>query len=643
MVHSVCQRFLRDPGEIEDAFQATFLVLARKASSIRRPEVLSSWLYGVACRIAARARSKVLRRRSVETSVPLLEDCTAVVSREVDHVGPVLDQELMRLPEKYRAPIVLCYLKEQTHDQAAAELRWPVGTVRSRLARGRELLRQRLVRRGYTPASAILLTGPGGMISSFQTSVAQPLIQATVAAASRSLRGAAIEAGPTLMLSSTSVSSVSGSASTLAQGVITTMALTHVKLAAASLTAVGLLAGGLGMSAWALVSPGAGRQAETRAPAASSSEKVATTQTNVDFFKTAVPGQVGYKKAVQGEVEFEKALPREVGPANASTGVEGRLADLERKIDLLLQRLNPPQFDDDAVPSSRLPSPAVVGEHPLSRQASPFVTHVGNQSDPLTQARQQASTTPESSSPGPAFPQPRAVVQPPPSLSAIGEPSQQNQPQLAQGQTPSQEPGRSAIELANVPQLPRTRPDLLESPQPQRTSLKEIEAQIQIARLHFERCKPLYAAASIGKEAYEAPLDQIRLLIARLEGIAEDFADQDSLLKVEMVKKHAELKLVEAQRVKTVQAVAEAKKLEERKMVSQSQVSKAEAEDTAALARIEVQRSELQDAELRMDHVRRRLEMIKRSVDEVLTAVPEIARERQPAPDAGTSLPQRRR
>jgi len=156
MVLSLFPRFFRDPRDIEDAFQATFLILARKAGSIRQREVLSSWLYGVAYRIAVRARSEVLKRRSVETGVHLLDDPADVESRDVDEIGPVLDQELSRLPEKYRAPIVLCYLKEQTHDQAAAELRWPVGTVRSRLARGRELLKERLTRRGCSPATAML-------------------------------------------------------------------------------------------------------------------------------------------------------------------------------------------------------------------------------------------------------------------------------------------------------------------------------------------------------------------------------------------------------------------------------------------------------------------------------------------------------
>jgi hypothetical protein len=191
------------------------------------------------------------------------------------------------------------------------------------------------------------------------------------------------------------------------------------------------------------------------------------------------------------------------------------------------------------------------------------------------------------------------------------------------------------VEVANFPRSTRRRPDPFEAPAPQRTSLKEIEAQIQIARQHFERIKALYASHAISKAEYEAPLDELRLLIARLEGMDDDLADDSLRLKVEIVKKQAQLTLAEAQRKTTADAVAWNKRMEERKMVGKSGVSKAEVDDTVALAQIEVQRSELQDAELRMQQAMRRREMIKRDVNEVLKAIPEIARERGSGPDAG--------
>ena len=160
MVLGLCRRMLRDPRDIEDAFQATFLVLVRKAPAIRDRNLLSNWLYGVAFRVARRARTRTLRRRDRETTVG-----DAGWSRRGRRlpdrleVDPMLDQELSRLPEKYRVPLILCYLRGQTHDQAAAELRCPVGTVRSRLARGRDLLRKRLTRRGFAPTAMAALLG----------------------------------------------------------------------------------------------------------------------------------------------------------------------------------------------------------------------------------------------------------------------------------------------------------------------------------------------------------------------------------------------------------------------------------------------------------------------------------------------------
>jgi chromosome segregation ATPase len=169
--------------------------------------------------------------------------------------------------------------------------------------------------------------------------------------------------------------------------------------------------------------------------------------------------------------------------------------------------------------------------------------------------------------------------------------------------------------------------------------LKEIEAQIQIARQHFERSKALYAAAAIGKEQYEAPLDQIRLLIARLEGMDEDLGDELDRLRIEHVKQQAQLKGAEAKRSKTAEAVGQTKSLKERKMVSQAELSSVEAEDMAALAQVDVQRSEIQDVQLRIQQVNRRREMIKRDINEVLKAVPELARELKPSLDPAPTPP----
>ena len=152
MVLAVCRRILSDHHDAEDAFQATFLVLARRAGSIA-PHFsgsLGPWLHQVACRTAqkarvARRRRDVRERRAASRSETTIE---AEAPTSLDHDEyRVLHEEVARLPEKYRAAIVLCYFEGLTHGQAAAALRWPVGTVRGYLARARDLLRTRLIRR----------------------------------------------------------------------------------------------------------------------------------------------------------------------------------------------------------------------------------------------------------------------------------------------------------------------------------------------------------------------------------------------------------------------------------------------------------------------------------------------------------------
>jgi RNA polymerase sigma factor (sigma-70 family) len=158
MVLGVCRRVLHDSHDADDAFQATFLVLVRKAGSLRRPELLANWLYGVAYRTAMDARSAALRRQKHERQamkIPVLEESSEPVWREL---RPVLDAELSCLPEKYRVPLVLCYLEGKTKEQAAKELGWPEGTVSGRLARARDLLRTRLERRGVTLPAGVLAT-----------------------------------------------------------------------------------------------------------------------------------------------------------------------------------------------------------------------------------------------------------------------------------------------------------------------------------------------------------------------------------------------------------------------------------------------------------------------------------------------------
>jgi len=140
MVLGVCRRILTDPNDVEDAFQATFLILIRKASSIRSRDRLSPWLYGVAYKVASRARALSKARNARECTRRVLDLPDRARADPGSGLFPIIDEELTRLPEKYRAPLRLCCLEGKSHDEAASELAWPVGTVRSRLFRGRRIL-----------------------------------------------------------------------------------------------------------------------------------------------------------------------------------------------------------------------------------------------------------------------------------------------------------------------------------------------------------------------------------------------------------------------------------------------------------------------------------------------------------------------
>jgi RNA polymerase sigma factor (sigma-70 family) len=155
MVWGVCRRLLPDRDDAADAFQATFLVLVRRVRCIRADESLGPWLFGVSRRVAARARARALRRRSRETG-----EVEAVASPAPDPDRferlAILDEEIGRLPERESAVVVLCDLEGLPHEEAARRLGCPVGTVESRLSRGRQRLRDRLVRRGLAPAAAAM-------------------------------------------------------------------------------------------------------------------------------------------------------------------------------------------------------------------------------------------------------------------------------------------------------------------------------------------------------------------------------------------------------------------------------------------------------------------------------------------------------
>jgi RNA polymerase sigma factor (sigma-70 family) len=153
MVWGICRRVLGDAHEAEDAFQATFLVLVRKAGSVRVDGSLGRWLWGVAHRVARRARSEAERRGAGMGRVVPTSSEDPVGEAELRDLRTAVSEELDRLPAKYRCPVELCHLQGLSYDQAARQLNWPVATVKGRLTRGRLRLRERLARRGLAPGA----------------------------------------------------------------------------------------------------------------------------------------------------------------------------------------------------------------------------------------------------------------------------------------------------------------------------------------------------------------------------------------------------------------------------------------------------------------------------------------------------------
>jgi RNA polymerase sigma factor (sigma-70 family) len=216
MVLGVCRRVLHDAHDAEDAFQATFLVLVRKARSVSDPESLGNWLYGVAYRTSFKVRSDAARRRFKEGQATSAE-CSTVEEPCQGELRRVLDDELSRLPEKYRAPVVLCYLEGRTQAEAAVQLGCPRKTVTTRLARACDKLRARLTRRGLAPSA--------GALSALLTQ------ESAAALVPAGLSGGTVQAASSLALAETVLAgAVSARISHLARGVLRSMFLTRIKI-----------------------------------------------------------------------------------------------------------------------------------------------------------------------------------------------------------------------------------------------------------------------------------------------------------------------------------------------------------------------------------------------------------------------------
>jgi RNA polymerase sigma factor (sigma-70 family) len=252
LVLGVCRRVLGNAHDAEDAFQATFLTLARSAATIRKQDSLGSWLYGVAYRVAVTAREQLATRRRHERRAETKAETKAATDPLAEVTGrelvAVLDEELARLPERCRVPLVHCYLEGLTCDEAARASGWPVRTLKRRLEEGRSLLRGRLARRGLALPAALLAAG----LTHGTATAAVPgrLVGQTVAGALRGGAGHEAIAG--------APASVGGAA----QGLLSAAAANRLRIAA-----LFLVLGLIGLGVGGFVGQGAATPARPAAPA----------------------------------------------------------------------------------------------------------------------------------------------------------------------------------------------------------------------------------------------------------------------------------------------------------------------------------------------------------------------------------------
>ena len=306
MVLGVCRRVLGNRHDADDAFQATFLVLVRKAATVRPANAVGNWLYGVAYRTALEARSAAARRRKKEREVAEMARAQPLDDDSWGELRRLLDQELSRLPDKYRTAIVLCDLEGKTQKEAARQLGCPEGTVAGRLSRARRLLARRLEHRG------VALTASGLAAALARPASGAPLPQALADATLKAVTAAA--AG------GTALGTVSTSVISLTEGVLRIMLVSKLKGLTMILVAAGVLVGGAALMThpqWAI-----GQVRDPRNPATSStSSNPATGQGEAPRLPFGpAPVQALARMGPDGRVLLRMATP-DAAPASADARV----------------------------------------------------------------------------------------------------------------------------------------------------------------------------------------------------------------------------------------------------------------------------------------------------------------------------------
>ncbi len=358
-VLGVCRALLADPHDAEDAFQATFLVLARRARSIRATASLGSWLHGVAYRTAMRARTEFAKRKRHEALAASRGVAEAADELAWRDVRAAVHRELNAVPERLRAPLVLCYLEGRTQDEAALQLGLPLGTLRGRLERGRALLRRRLARLGLGPAAVLVAAA---WPEAGAAAVPPTLADSTASAAAGSAAGQAVSG------------LVTPKVATLAEGVMRAMVMTRLKVASAVLLVLGVL--------------GAGAAAFLQATAAAQGDPVAHARQTAGGPDRALPK--GHAEAPPpprpgGAAADQPAAGDKVGPGGDTRPADDRPAEAERArleetgpalVKEFVATLRKRYGEQDAGELRRFIDPAYLKEHKLEEGRFPVATVV---------------------------------------------------------------------------------------------------------------------------------------------------------------------------------------------------------------------------------------------------------------------------
>jgi RNA polymerase sigma factor (sigma-70 family) len=323
MVWGVCRRVLPNYHDAEDAFQATFLVLVRKAASIVPSEKVVPWLHGVAHQTARKARATAARRKARERQVLDMPELETEPQDQLQDLQHLLDQELSHLPDRYRGVLLLCDLEGKTRKEAAHQLGVPEGTVAGRLARARVLLAKRLARHGLAVSGGAVAVALSHSAAS--ASVPAPLLRST------------IQAATLVAANHPAAEVVSASVAALTEGVLKTIFLSRVKLATAVVLVVGLLGIAWGMGSTRAATPPAREQevVQASAPVLGRSAKEvgkpakdAQGKTKIRLPKGPPPIQILVSLAKDGKLVVRSSGPSGLGPPpSLSLGVPSPAPD----------------------------------------------------------------------------------------------------------------------------------------------------------------------------------------------------------------------------------------------------------------------------------------------------------------------------